>query len=199
MPRHYLTRLTILLSTIFLAVSSLCAQTLKLDTPKPGQDTTKVRTQSPSRAALYSAILPGLGQAYNKKYWKIPIVYAGFGVMGYFIVSNGKEYMKFKDAYDYKNAGANPDPKKYNEYVDKYTIEELQSGRDYYRRNRDLTIIVTSFWYLMNIVDAAVDAYLFDYDITDDLSLRVAPTFNPMLFQTKVPAELKLTFRIGSH
>lgn len=186
----------ILLLTIPLVISSLCAQTLKIDPAKPGQDTTKVRTQSPNRAALYSGVLPGLGQAYNKKYWKIPLIYAGFGVMGYFIVTNGKEYNKFNDAFKYKNGDTTSGY--YNEYVKKYTIDELRAGKDYYRRNRDLTIIVTSVWYILNIIDAAVDAYLFDYDVTDDLSLRVEPTFNPRLFQSKIPAELKFTFRIKS-
>jgi hypothetical protein len=161
------------------------------------RDSTYVSPKSPTRAAVYSAVLPGLGQIYNKKYWKLPIVYAGFGTFGYFIAANNKEYQKFQDAYDYENG--NTDPENYNEYVDKYTLEELQSGRDYYRRNRDLSIILTTFWYALTIVDAAVDAYLFDYDVTDDLSLKVKPVFAPMAFKSAVPAELKLTYTFGKH
>lgn len=196
-PGLYGSLLLVLLSTMPMAIPALYAQTLK---PAPATvlvDSSLVRIQSPSKAALYSALLPGLGQAYNKKYWKIPLIYAGFGTMTYFIVTNGKEYNKFKDAYEYANGDSLSG--KYNEYVDKYAVDELQAGRDYYRRNRDLTIIVTSFWYLLNVVDAAVDAYLFEYDVSDDLSMRIEPSFNPRLYHARVPAELKLTFRIGSH
>ena len=133
---------------------------------------------SANKAALYSAILPGLGQAYNQKYWKIPVVYAGFGAMYYFISTNNAEYQKFKDAYAYKSS-THPDPALYNNYVDKYPLTSLQDGKEYYRRNRDLSIIVTAFWYLLNITDAAVDAYLFDYDISPEISLKINP-YTPM-------------------
>ena len=123
---------------------------------------------------MFSAVLPGSGQAYNKKYWKIPVVYAGFGLMYYYINSNNLEYQKFKNAYTYKSSST-PDPALYNSYVDKYPLTSLQDGKEYYRRNRDLSIILCSFWYLLNITDAAVDAYLFDYDISPDLSLRISP------------------------
>jgi hypothetical protein len=142
------------------------------------QDTARHDTiyfaHSPNKAALYSAILPGLGQAYNKKYWKIPLVYAGFGTMAYFLASNISEYSKFKDAFDYKSGDSIPS--KYNSYVDKYPLTSLQEGKDYYRRNRDFTYIVMSLWYILNIVDAAVDAYLFTYDISDNLSLHWEPS-----------------------
>ncbi len=140
--------------------------------------TAQKAVHSPNRAALYSAVLPGLGQAYNRKYWKIPVVYAGFGTLYYFINLNQKEYLRFKDAYDFKS-GYTTDPSKYNEYVDMYTESGLLDARNYYRRNRDLSIILASVWYLLNVTDAAVDAYLFDYDIGDQLTLRLAPNLLP--------------------
>ncbi len=153
------------------------------------------KVHSPNRAALYSAILPGLGQAYNRKCWKVPVVYAGFGVMYYFINSNNSEYLKFKDAYTYKSS-TNPDPSLYNEYVDKYPLTSLQDGKVYYRRNRDLSIIIASFWYLLNITDAAVDAYLFDYDVSPDLSLKISPYYplpqNNLMFPPGVSLTIQL-------
>jgi hypothetical protein len=150
------------------------------------------KVHSPNKAAIYSAVLPGLGQAYNKKYWKIPVVYAGFGTMAYFINSNAIEYNKFRNAYDYKTS-TNPDPSKYNEYVNKYPEASLLQGRDYYRRNRDLSYILTGVWYLLNVVDAAVDAYLFDYDVSEDLTLHIRPDIMYIQSQIVTPYQLKVS------
>ncbi|MHC1707649.1 MAG: DUF5683 domain-containing protein [Bacteroidales bacterium] len=152
----------------------------------------KNKPHSANKASLYSAILPGLGQAYNKKYWKIPVVYAGFGLMYYFINSNNIEYQKFKDAYAFKSS-TDPDPDLYNNYVDKYPLTSLQDGKEYYRRNRDLSIILCSFWYLLNITDAAVDAYLFDYDVSPDLSLKISPFLPPLSTSGRTTPGLTLT------
>ena len=129
---------------------------------------------SPQKATLYSMVLPGLGQAYNKKYWKIPVVYAGFGVLGYFAIMNGNEYRKYRQAYDYVTQGDQSIPID-NDYVDKYAPEQLAQGRDYYRRNLEFTYILTGFWYILNVVDAAVDAHLYNYSIDDDLEIRLKP------------------------
>ncbi len=152
----------------------------------------QILNHSPNRAAIYSAVIPGLGQAYNKKYWKIPIVYAGFGAMAYFINSNAIEYNRFRNAYDYKTA-AIPDPSKYNSYVDKYPVASLLQGRDFYRRNRDLSYILTGIWYVLNVVDAAVDAYLFDYDVSENLTLHVTPEIVPVQPRMSSPCQLKLS------
>ncbi|MCD6112966.1 MAG: hypothetical protein J7J86_06825 [Bacteroidales bacterium] len=155
-------------------------------------DTLSTKIHSPKKATIYSAILPGLGQAYNKKYWKIPIIYAGFGTLIYFINTNSKEYHKFLDAYVYKlNKDTFPTN---NEYVTRYELADLKTGKDYYRRNMELSYLLTGFWYVINIIDANVDANLFDYDISDDLSLKIEPWFNkPKRFVKSVPG-VKLTF-----
>lgn len=140
-------------------------------TLKPGLEAKK---HSVGKAAIYSAVLPGLGQAYNRKYWKIPIIYAGFTVIGYFVVTNDKEYDQFKEAYIYvANSDTVPTD---NPYVGKYTKDQLKASMDFYRRNRDLSIIIGVVWYTLNILEAYVDAHFFDYDISDDLSLHVSPT-----------------------
>jgi len=126
-----------------------------------------------SRAAIFSAVLPGLGQAYNKKYWKIPVIYAGFGVFGYFIVSNNNEFQLFKEAYIYVANGETYETG--NPYVTKYKSSQLLDAMDYYRRNRDLSIIIGALWYTLNILEAYVDAHFFDYDISEDISMHVSP------------------------
>lgn len=140
---------------------------------KEKDDKKEVKPHSPTRAAVYSAVLPGLGQGYNKKYWKIPIVYAGFGVITYFIVTNTREYKKYKEAYTYTASGDSSGID--NDYVGKYDEQQLLDGKNYYKRNMELSYIIGGLWYLLNIIDASVDAHFFDYDISDDLTIRVDP------------------------
>lgn len=148
-----------------------------------GQDTTgtaksTAKPHSIKKATLYSVCLPGAGQAYNKKYWKMPIVYAGFGVFTYFIVVNTQEFKKFQEAYVYKiNGDTYPID---NEYVDKYSVDQLKAGMDDYRHNRDLSYIFAAVWYALQILDANVDAHFFDYDVSEDLSLRWEPVIAPI-------------------
>ena len=137
------------------------------------EDTVLFKTHSPHRATLYSFILPGLGQAYNKKYWKIPVIYAGFGAFFYFIKINDKEYKEYRKAYYHSILDDGTPP--VNEYEEKYDSDFLLKAKDYYRRNRDLTYILTGVWYLLNVVDAAVDAHLFTWNVDDDLTFKIQP------------------------
>ena len=150
---------------------------------------------SAKKATIYSAILPGLGQAYNKKYWKIPIIYAGFGTLIYFINLNGKEYRKFREAY---NIVATGDSANFvnNEYVVRYNanLTQLQEGRNYYRRNLELNYILSGLLYILQIVDASVDANLYNFDVSDDLSIGFDPVRSQHIFR---PApSLGLTLRM---
>jgi hypothetical protein len=135
-------------------------------------DTTK---HSPHRAAVMSALLPGAGQAYNKKYWKIPVIYAGFAGLAYAISFNQKEYRSYRNAYDQR---LDADPYTIDPYVGTYSDADLGTLKDFYRRNRDLSIIGTGVLYLLNIIDASVDAHLYDFNVNDDLSIRLSPTLN---------------------
>lgn len=137
------------------------------------EDTLLIKPHSPTKAAVFSAALPGLGQAYNKKYWKIPVIYAGFSVITYFISSNTKEYRKYKEAYTYVASGDSTGID--NDYVGRYDEQQLLSAKNFYRRNMELSYIVGVLWYVLNIVDASVDAHFFDYDISEDLSIRIDP------------------------
>jgi hypothetical protein len=140
---------------------------------------------SVKKAAIFSAVLPGLGQAYNKKYWKIPIIYAGFTAFGYFAIKNNNEYKMFKEAYLYvANGETYPID---NPYVTKYNSTQLQEAMDYYRRNRDLSYILGGLWYTLNILEAYVDAHFFDYDISEDLGMHVGPSAISVPFAANQP------------
>lgn len=130
--------------------------------------------RSPKTATLM-ALVPGLGQAYNRKYWKIPIIYAGFGVIGYFAVVNSREFKKYSNAYNCKAINpncSNPISKKYSETT-------LRLIRDYYRRNMQLSYIVMGGWYLLQILDANVDAQLTHWNVTNNISMDVYPVIRP--------------------
>lgn len=141
-------------------------------------DTTTITYHSPHKATIYSLVLPGLGQAYNRKYWKIPIIYAGFGYLGYSIKTNHTEMKKFTEAYRYVSNGETYPID--NPYIVKYpSTADLLRGRDFYRRKVELNIIWSAALYLLNVVDAAVDAHFFDYDVSDNLALRIEPAIIP--------------------
>ncbi len=124
------------------------------------------------KATVLSAIFPGAGQIYNKSYWKLPIVWGGMAAFGYIIDYNNRGYQRFKNAY---NALTDGDPNTVDEFGGRYDASFLQNTRDSYRRYRDLGIIMISGFYLLNIIDAHVEAYLRRYDISDNLSVRVEP------------------------
>ncbi len=144
------------------------------------------KVHSPKKATIYSAILPGLGQAYNKKYWKIPVIYLGFGTIGYFIKWNNGYYNTYKLAYS-DLTDTNPATKSYLdlEVTKYYDLENstdynnfktgLSKQSEYYHRNRDLLVICFAGFYGLNIIDASVDAHLFDFDISEDLTMNWQP------------------------
>lgn len=144
---------------------------------------------NPTKAVIYSAIFPGLGQIYNRKYWKLPIIYGGLVGLAYGISWNGQYYTDYKDAY--RGIANNPrDPENFEQWKDMAgvtneanvsdsDIERFKSSfkrkKDFYRRNRDLCIIGVVAVYAICMIDAYVDAQLFDFDISPDLSLKVEP------------------------
>lgn len=154
-------------------------------------DTTIIKQHSPKKATLYAVVLPGMGQVYNKKYWKLPIVYGAFGTVGYYIYANNNLYSQYKTAYKYRTDG---NPLTIDNYVGVYTDENLQVLSDHYRRNLELSIIASAAVYALSILDATVDAHLFDFQVNDDLSLRFEPTFINAYFLKKPVSGFKLTF-----
>ena len=143
----------------------------------------------PKKAAMFSAALPGLGQAYNHKYWKIPILYAGIAATAWGINWNNQYYTLYRNAY-IDLLDSDPESKRYLEIPSALSKEELAADiennrssyvtalerkKDGYRRDRDLVIIVMVGVYVINIIDANVDAHLSDFDISNDLSMNVSP------------------------
>ena len=142
----------------------------------PPADTTVVldwrERHQPARATIYSAILPGAGQVYNRKYWKVPIVLGGLGVSYWFIQDNNKEYQRYKAAYlDVVNGRT-------DEFNGQYSGDQLRNVADTYHRWRDLSYVAFGLVYALNIIDASVDAYFVRFDVSDDLSLRAGPSLD---------------------
>ena len=142
---------------------------------------------APARAAFYSAILPGLGQAYNKKYWKIPIVYGAIGTGIYFYSTNNQEYQRFRDAYKQRLQGLD------DEFKDQYSDATLINAQRTFQRNRDLSLIITIGLYVLNIVEANVDAHLKQFNVSDDLSFR--PEVYPNDINQQQNLGLTMTYR----
>lgn len=140
----------------------------------------------PSRAAFYSAVLPGLGQAYNKKYWKIPIVYAALGTGIYFYIDNTKEYNRYRDAFKSRLAGFDTD-EFWGTNADGTPLatanisnEALIRAQRTFRRNREISLLVTLGIYALNIIDANVDAHLLQYNVDENLALKPHFKFNEL-------------------
>ena len=148
---------------------------------------------SPARAAFYSAVLPGLGQAYNKKYWKIPIVYAAIGTGVYFIVDNQEKYDRYQEAYKFRISGR---PDDFDGSGDNPNISEegLIRAQEIYKQNRDLAVFITLGLYALNIIEANVDAHLDDKAFNRDLSWRPSLQVNPANNQAVAGLNLKFNF-----
>ena len=141
----------------------------------------------PKRAALYSAILPGAGQVYTKKYWKVPIIYAGLITSAYYINESNDFYQLYKSTYLNRINGITTD-----EFQGTYSDSDLRTLTDHYRRNREVSALLFTLTYVLNIVDASVNAHLFDYDVSDDLSLHI----QPMYFSKENATGLSLSFNL---
>ncbi|WP_299365811.1 DUF5683 domain-containing protein [Winogradskyella sp.] len=134
----------------------------------------------PSKAAFYSAILPGAGQAYNKKYWKIPIVWGAIGTGVYFYLRNDSQFDRYRDAYKRRLAGFTDD-----EFSDAngnplISDDGLIRAQQQFRRNKEISLLVTIGLYALNIIDANVDAHLLQFNVDENLSLRPHYQFNQM-------------------
>ena len=123
---------------------------------------------NPTKAGLYSAVLPGLGQYYNKKYWKIPIVWGGIGTGVGVVLWNQKQYNRYRDAFI---AQLNGQTHEFSD-IPGITAEALGRTQDRAKRQRDYAIAVTGLVYILNIVDAVVDAHLYEGRKDPDLALK---------------------------
>jgi len=132
---------------------------------------------SPAAASILSTLVPGMGQAYNGAYWKIPIIYGGLSTFYFIIDWNNRGYNRFRTALFNLIDG---DPATVDEFNGTRTQEELRYYMDNYRRNRDLSALGFAVVYALNIIDANVDGHLYDWNVDDNLTFRVEPAvFNP--------------------
>ncbi|WP_321299885.1 DUF5683 domain-containing protein [Marinifilum fragile] len=204
--RPLLITVAVLLFIILAGNTQTQAQKFTADTV---QVESSVKIHSPHKATMYSVMLPGLGQAYNKKYWKIPILYAGIGATIYAINWNTKNFKKYKNGFqdfslyvDWKNLPEaekavtdEPTGKSYEELYtkgfdfensqasfDKWFKTQLQNKKDSFKHDRDLSYIILAGVYVLNIIDAAVDAHLMNFNVNEELTLRVEPAVSYSAF-----------------
>ena len=201
--RLLLTFVCILLVLSFASAQQKDSLALKDSLSKPVTiikiDTSTKKKHSPKSAAIRSAILPGLGQVYNKKYWKVPIVWTAIGIPIGTFVYNKKWYQETKtaavmistgDTANYKNR---VDPKLYFFFENPEQIDVLLNYRNDFRRNMDYSILFVLLFWGLNVLDATVDAHLRDFDVGENLSLKIKPN----LFQGNQIAGLSFTLTFG--
>lgn len=162
-------RLFSILCVLLLATAPALAQ----DSLQVSMDSTAVKNYpkqnplAPAKAAFYSAVVPGLGQIYNKKYWKLPLVYGGLGIGIYSYSWNQKKYHEYRDAYKARLAG-----RPVTGQLAPLDNDRLLRAQKFHQRNRDLSALVTAGIYILQILDANVDAHLMQFNVNENLSLR---------------------------
>jgi hypothetical protein len=176
----------IFICLVFIGVQNARAQQADKNAPKP---------HSPKLATYLSLGLPGAGQIYNKKnwWWKVPIIYGGGAALTYSVVFYQREYAAYRDAYFFRvstGSDTNGDPK-----FDRYQTPTLLGQRQAYRNARDQSIIGLVLLYTIQVVDAAVEAHFFDFNIKDDLSLNVQPYLSPVNGQTVAGIQLNFNLK----
>lgn len=174
------------------SADSLKTVTTVVDTTSPeGKKVKKINVYNPRKAALRSAIIPGWGQIYNKKYWKLPIVYGALGITGYIFFDNINTYREYRKAYGirYRAALPVPDSTGYNELKEIYKIIEpnsIRAARDEFRRYIDYSVLFFILFWGLNVVDAAVDSHLKSFDVSPDLSFSFKPGHSEMAGTTGI-------------
>jgi len=134
---------------------------------------------APAKAAFYSAIFPGMGQIYNKKYWLVPLVWGGMAASLYFYIDNNSEYKRYRTAFKLREAGLN------DEFIDLISRNGLINAQRQLRKNRDLSLLLTVMTYVLQIVEASVSAHLLQFNTNDNLSFE--PAFVPDPIQLEAP------------
>jgi hypothetical protein len=168
------------------------ADSLKVVTPSY-QDTTVIKAYAarynPDKASLYAAVLPGLGQIYNKKYWKLPLVYGGIGAIGYGINYYQGLYKDYKEELFYILETGEP------RSLENHTEAQLRPAIDQARRERDFMIILMGGMYILQIIDAHVDAHLKEFDVNPNLQVKIRPAFeNDVMIGRQMGVSLTITF-----
>ena len=138
---------------------------------------------SPSRAAFYSAIFPGMGQMYNKKYWKAPIVWAALAIPTYYYQTNNSDYKRFRTAYKLRKNGLQDEFTSDNG-ISSVSLQTLETAQKQLRENRDMSLLSGVIIYILQIVEASVNAHLLQFNTDDNLSFKPSLIMNPIRFET---------------
>jgi len=202
------------ITLLFVLTVVCCYQLTAQDTLTVSMNKKRKFQPDPMKATMLSASFPGLGQIYNRKYWKVPLVYAGFGGVGYAVWYNTKWYNNYIRAYqDFIDKVPETDsylklirnikpedydpvlhPSTYNPSTTAWIKDQMMRQIDYFKKYRDLSYLGIAAWYLISILDANVDASLFDYDISENLTLRLEPYHLPYYNISSVGVNIKLAF-----
>lgn len=168
---------------LLLGTSTVCAQErITVTSLQPTESTDDIH--SPRKALLLS-LLPGAGQVYNGQAWKVPVIYGGFALAGYFMYNNYNNMVKFRDEYLLRVNGGTPELEGYTNYPDNSIYNYYES----YNRSFQLTIILSVLVYALNMVDAYVYGHLYEFQINDDISMTLQPQVQPLHFgQSLQPA-----------
>lgn len=144
----------------------------------------------PAKAAFYSAVLPGLGQVYNKRYWKLPLIYGGIGASIYFYDVNNKNFKRYRNAYKRRLAGFTND--EFQDVI--FDNDRLIDGMNFYKQYRDQSMLFIIGTYFLNILDANIDAHLKQYNINQNLSLKPYIDQNPIIADHHFGVSLNFNF-----
>ena len=169
-------RWLIVIAIIFSSVGISLAQDTIPPVEREGKRARVDTSHNPRTATILSAVIPGAGQIYNRRYWKAPLVWAGMGISIYYIAENNRQFNSFKSAYlnrlenDTIHAGTD---------LEFYSATDLRTIADQYRRRRDLSYVFTALFYILNVVDATVDGHMYHFDVSEDLSFYLDPALLP--------------------
>jgi len=182
-----------------LILTSFCCFSQK-DTTQVGKKKNKITSNriynplSPSKAAFFSAVFPGGGQIYNKKYWKVPLAWAAVGIPTYFYLDNNSEYKRYRTAYKQRKIGER-DEFTLDDGTELISLTGLERAQKTLRGNRDLSLLVVLLGYVLQIVEASVNAHLLQFDASDNISINPSILTNPINFESpSVGFSFKYTF-----
>lgn len=175
---------------LFFGLTSVFAQEKKhtvLNDPLQSEEIDPLR---PAKAAFYSAILPGLGQIYNKKYWKLPLVYGAIGTSVYFFLDSQKNYNLYRNEYKSRLAGNTSN----SDYLNGLSDNQLISAQKQFQRNRDLSALFIVGFYVLNIIDANIDAALSQFNVSEKLAFKPVINRNDITSENNFGLALNYSF-----
>lgn len=153
---------------------------------------TEISDLNPKKAAFLSAVLPGMGQVYNKQYWKLPFIYGGAVIIGHYVRYQDRLYRNFRSAWIAQN---DADPNTVSPYTN-VSSDILERSADQLRRDRDYLMIIGGLFYLLQIADAHISAHLHEFTINEDLSMNIGPSIQPSaLISRSVGVSVSLNFK----